>query len=696
MKATCPKCKTNYELNDSQYGTYFVCIECGAKFEAGVTRRKSGAGKVFFVVLLLSAAFAAILYFVLKSSKDKTQTVSAEVAKVVSNDPEFRYKEFCSFIRQGENIKLGKFVTAADFTSKKFDVPLLHVAIKEQNSEAVKILVSAGADVHESGTDGIPLTIAASSGNLEILKYLHQQGAGLTETFHRKSALSIAAERGDVDMVRYILGSAKTLKEPAVEEKAIFIAMQNRKADCVRELLGYYDTNVTDQNGNTLLLAAVFSGDFTIFSMVKKLDLDLSVTNDRGESVMFAALKSNQPAILAALSTEKVDSDYKNYDGVTLPMVCAQSGNLTWLKKLLSDKNKNARDKNGRNLLFYAVSSGNRSIIDFVASSGVKNTAEHIEQHPFYAALCNGDLYSCRRFAVRDINVTDSKGNTPLMIASEKGYEDVTEWLLSQKCNLNIRNSNGKNAHEIAVGKSHTEVAAMIRKAMRKEEYGILAGKASQIIKSGNSAENKINSLEQLKKTINDNPEAVQYIDDRISALRSQETDRQTEEVAKAITSSSKMSSENAISCLERAIKDNPWATNLNIARTRLGNYRTQYKKEQARIAEIKRRRAKINNMSKSELQNEISSFINSWLSDMKRDASTESYWSIPSTAKTFFSVKSWEIVSTREDMRPWAMCLKVLVESSTKGGSPIRNTWSIFISRQESTLQWKIDLISK
>lgn len=110
----------------------------------------------------------------------------------------------------------------------------------------------------------------------------------------------------------------------------------------------------------------------------------------------------------------------------------------------------------------------------------------------------------------------------------------------------------------------------------------------------------------------------------------------------------------------------------------------------QRRIAEIKRKeervaalRRKIDSMSQAELRAEASNVINNWLKDMQVGNDTGKYWKYPELRDRLFSVKSWTIL----DGSTWgaySSSVKIIIESSTKGGSPIRKVWSVSLTRDE------------
>ena len=60
------------------------------------------------------------------------------------------------------------------------------------------------------------------------------------------------------------------------------------------------------------------------------------------------------------------------------------------------------------------------------------------------------------------INIVDKEGNTPLMLAAEKGNLNVVKLLLEAKAKTNIRNNNGESAYTIAISANNQKMADLI------------------------------------------------------------------------------------------------------------------------------------------------------------------------------------------------------------------------------------------
>ena len=79
---------------------------------------------------------------------------------------------------------------------------------------------------------------------------------------------------------------------------------------------------------------------------------------------------------------------------------------------------------------------------------------------------------------------------------------------------------------------------------------------------------------------------------------------------------------------------------------------------------------------------------VNSWLEAQQRGQDGNRFWAASTNKKRLYSIASWEIVSSS------SYSVTVLVDSSTKGGIPIRKTWRVdFGLNKQSKIRQLIDL---
>ena len=96
MKQKCPKCKQVYEIELSQKGQMFSCLECGEDFlisdeadclyEMSATENKPSKKPLIVTMVVIIAILALVCLFVLLSGGTNTGAVSAKTTEKVKKD----------------------------------------------------------------------------------------------------------------------------------------------------------------------------------------------------------------------------------------------------------------------------------------------------------------------------------------------------------------------------------------------------------------------------------------------------------------------------------------------------------------------------------------------------------------------------------------------------------------------------------
>ncbi len=84
-----------------------------------------------------------------------------------------------------------------------------------------------------------------------------------------------------------------------------------------------------------------------------------------------------------------------------------------------------------------------------------------------FDAIEFGDLESVKMYWTESIEIDyqEKGGNTMLMLASYYGVEEIFEFLLAKRPNLNLKNDLGQTAADIARGKGHNSMLDLLRKS---------------------------------------------------------------------------------------------------------------------------------------------------------------------------------------------------------------------------------------
>jgi ankyrin repeat protein len=703
MKTHCPKCGQDYEFGESQVGQAFSCLECGHNFVIGsepesLKGGRSKAGRT--LKWLVSALFLLLILvggFILARRKMSRSSSKPVAAVVVDKELEsFTVAKKC--IAESDSLGLARAISGFDvnYTDSSKQTLLMH-CVRAKNKEMAQIIIAAGGDLKKEDENGENvLHYAVRNGDRSMLGFLVERMGSITNGSYRADTLlGIAAENGSLDILRFLTANSELPSETQGTEKAIFRALKNGHVECVKELLNKYDIEVTDKDGNTLLLAAISAGNLELVRAALAKSANMTATNNRGDSAFALAVKSNNAELLALFDINDVDLDQKNAEGVTLPMLCAQAGNWELLMKTLTAGNLKQRDSNGRNVLYYACRWNSSQIVDILINKGVGVDAGKFEYSPLYAALKSKNTHAVKALLDAQANFAakDSLGNDALMVAAEAGNALNLERMIALGISVLEKNSAGLDAYSLAHAAGHKLLAEKLALLIDEKHYEIIHQQVEKLlVNQAFSYNEKLEQLDALKGRVGKTNKIAILIEKTRSQLTGAEQRRSFTAIAEAIESAQKDKSyESAISTLESAIAACPLASNLDQAKKYLQKLHLGLENARKHQAELREKKEKLKLMTQVEIKTEIASFIEHWLQDMRLAKDTSSYWAHPILSETFYNVKSWEIIGVADQYSPVYNCVSVMVESSTKVGIPIRKTWKVTLSRDDNDLKWKI-----
>ena len=111
-----------------------------------------------------------------------------------------------------------------DWGARRNGWPPLHHATRGDHTAVAKLLLGAGAEVHETGVRGFtPLHIAAARGHLDIAELLLQAGADVNAVnTYGYTPLVYAARASQLDIVKLLCSHGATRSGKEVEEATKF------------------------------------------------------------------------------------------------------------------------------------------------------------------------------------------------------------------------------------------------------------------------------------------------------------------------------------------------------------------------------------------------------------------------------------------------------------------------------------------
>lgn len=139
----------------------------------------------------------------------------------------------------------------------------------------------------------------------------------------------------------------------------------------------------------------------------------------------------------------------------------------------------NIRNRDGSTLLEYAVSTGDKNLVELIVDRGADLNATTRGFTPLMSAAWNGRV-EIMRILIKsgaDINARDDYGRTPLMLAVSHNKVEAVKLLLAKGAEKNLRESDGYTALDIGIKEKRYAIVQQLRAAgaKRQENAGTTA-----------------------------------------------------------------------------------------------------------------------------------------------------------------------------------------------------------------------------
>lgn len=392
------------------------------------------------------------------------------------------------------------------------------IALEMQNYDAAKMLLEAGAsmDLGNKSWHNDPISLLLDKPEdttvYRLLDLVIQHGADVNaEDKDKVTPLHQAVTKDVPGYLNYLIANGANIhavSDDINKETPLLRACRQQKVEAAKTLRrsGARVTD-TDANGNTILHAAVNSGNQEIIRWACATQVDTDAKNEKQETALIKALKSYQgiePALYLAEATQHpinavddkgktllhylvedgrvdnleaflkspyakdIDLNIKDNQGQTALITATMNNNVTIMERLLeAGAHINTTDAYGRTALYVAVSKEMNNTVDLllkhdanvlVVPRGDKRSYMH------HAAECDS-IKLAETLLSKNIPLDkqDQDGNTPLHIAAKFNNASFAEFLLDKGAKTDIVNNVGFSAQDIAKNKSHHPVANMIR-----------------------------------------------------------------------------------------------------------------------------------------------------------------------------------------------------------------------------------------
>jgi ankyrin repeat protein len=260
----------------------------------------------------------------------------------------------------------------------------LHIAVKWERIDDIKLLIEKGADVNQTDIQGkTPLHIAAINGYIEVVEYLIKHAASVNPTdLCGYTPLDCAAGSGRIDIAEFLIDSGANVNPESENcDTPLHMAAHATSAKESLEMTKFLidkgaNVNRADFSGKTPLHIAPINGYIEVVEYLIDNDADVNQVAANGKTPLYFAVKWRRIDVIKLLIEKGADVNDK-------------------ISSYISRTNDN-----DETLLQAALKKGYVEVVKFLIKNGA------------------------------DVNLADRDGNTPLRIAAENGYVEIVALLI--------------------------------------------------------------------------------------------------------------------------------------------------------------------------------------------------------------------------------------------------------------------------
>ncbi|MFC1478069.1 ankyrin repeat domain-containing protein [Candidatus Margulisiibacteriota bacterium] len=347
----------------------------------------------------------------------------------------------------------------------------LILAAKMQNTEIVKILIEAGADLNTKGVlfSYTALGLAIWERYYEIAKLLIEAGA----------SLNIKDEDGITELMRVVRDNrtdiVKLLIKADVNEwgkSLLFMAAGSGRTDIIKLLIeADFNINIKDSPNNKEILSLIKKKDKDIVSLLV-LPILLKEANN-GKTALMVAAKRGRTEVVKLLIEAGADLNLKNVEDRTALMIAAEKGHTEIIKLLIEAGADLNAECYGQPVLIWAAISGHTEVVKILTKSGADLEAMYVGATALIWAAKEGhtEIVELLIESGADLNATGEAGETALMQAAYEGHEEIAELLIKDRAKSLV--AAARKGHSSKVKIIIEEKVRALKYAAKKGHTGI-------------------------------------------------------------------------------------------------------------------------------------------------------------------------------------------------------------------------------
>lgn len=286
-----------------------------------------------------------------------------------------------------------------------------------------------------------------------------------------------ACEYGIVETVK------KLLDESLVNAKSnrngytpLILASLNNNVDIVKLLIQFgCDIDEIDDKGNTALILASTRRHSDVINILLDNGANINHRNTKGEtSLMLSHRDTLYKSVYYQDIIELLVIRGANFD------ICDNNGNTVFHQNFILEdpslliknlKNINVKNQEGETPLMRAVLCGNHNLIELLINHGADISLKDLKnKNAMYMANGNSDLISIALLS-GDYNFKDGKGHTLLKNACHRKDEKAILFLYERGADFNLKDNKGASAFDIFMTQHYSGKMASLQEKIILEKH---------------------------------------------------------------------------------------------------------------------------------------------------------------------------------------------------------------------------------
>jgi ankyrin repeat protein len=264
---------------------------------------------------------------------------------------------------------------------------------------------------------------------------------------------------------------SKSIKKELISNSTLdlFNAIDSNDIEKLEKLLTTENVNSFDSMGRSLMSKAIKTKDIKYIELLLKNGANPNLQNEATymNSPLMDCSNYNLVNVAKLLIENGADVDIQDKNGDPVIHWTAYYGQVGFTKLLL-DNNANAKMSSihsDKGALQVALKEYRDSVVDLLLQYNISIFDVDEQNLKIIEAVRNNDLrFIKQNISSSNVDVQDQTAATLLIIAAQKGYFDIVQYLVKKGANLNYMNSVGQTALHLSVYFGHKKITEFLIK----------------------------------------------------------------------------------------------------------------------------------------------------------------------------------------------------------------------------------------